>query len=78
MAKHTITLSQKAETYLGELLYSLTSKNDRPANMSECISEAMESLADFEKLTEDQLVNWLNTNYPDRPKDKKGTWHENF
>jgi hypothetical protein len=78
MAKHTITLSNKAEAYLVELLYSLTGKDDKPATMSQCISESLENLSDFEKCTDDQLLSWLDTNFPYRQTSKKGTWHEKF
>lgn len=78
MSRISIQLSPKALRYLSEVAYSLTGKDDKPATMSQCISESLESLADFEKLTEDQLVNWLNKNYPERPQEKKGTWHEKF
>lgn len=78
MAKHTIILSKKAETYLNEVMYSLTGKDDKPATVSQCISESLETLSDFEKFTDDQLVNWLQTNFPDVKRDKAGTWHQKF
>lgn len=57
--KITVTLSEKAEQYLNELLYSLTGKDDKPATQSECISESLETLAMFEDKTENQLRNWI-------------------
>lgn len=56
--KITVTLSEKAEQYFNELMYSLTGKDDKPATQSECINESLEILADFEKLTENQLRGW--------------------
>lgn len=78
MKRITVVLSPKAEKYLNELLYSLTGKDDKPATQSQCINESLETLSDFEKLTEDQLSNWLDTNFPGHTKDKKGTWYENL
>lgn len=62
--KITVTLSDKAEKYLNELMYSLTGKNDKPATQSECINESLETLAAFEKSTDDQLRNWLGDHHP--------------
>jgi len=56
--KITVTLSDKAEQYLAELMYSLTGKEDKPATQSDCINESLETLAMFEKLTDNQLANF--------------------
>lgn len=62
MKKITVTLSNDAEKYLNELMYSLTGKDDKAATQSECINESLETLAMFESLTDNQLRNW-NTDF---------------
>ena len=57
--KITITLSDKAEAYFNEVMYSLTDENDKPCNQSMAISESLETLAVFEKVTDNQLRNWV-------------------
>lgn len=57
--KITVTLSDKAERYFNELRYSLETDKG-PATISQCINESLETLADFEKVTENQLANWLD------------------
>jgi hypothetical protein len=62
MAKITIELSQKAEKYFNEVQYSLPKNPDGTgiATISQCVNECLETLADFEQLTENQLANWLD------------------
>lgn len=59
MKKITISLSPKAEKYFNEVMYALTGKDDKPCTQSEAINESLETLAEFEKLTDNQLRNWL-------------------
>ena len=67
--KITVTLSDKAEKYLAKLMYSLEVPNPKKegetkqANQSDCINECLEILSDFEDVTDDQLVNWMESNY---------------
>lgn len=68
--KITITLSDKAEKYLNEVLYALTGKDDKPCTQSEAINESLETLAEFERLTDNQLRNWLG-DFIQLPPDRK-------
>lgn len=67
--KITVTLSDKAAQYLANVMYSLEVPDPkregetRPANMSEAVNESLESLFYFEKITDNQLVNWMEENY---------------
>lgn len=61
--KITVTLSDKAAQYLAEVQYSLD-KGNGVCSQSECISHSLEELAAFEKITDDQVTNWLQTNHP--------------
>lgn len=68
----TIYLSDAAEKYFNLVMYGLEvpdGKGDtKPCNQSQAISHCLEELALFEEFTEDQLTNWLLTNYPDKYK----------
>lgn len=59
----TVTISEKAAQYLAEVQYSLVDKDEKPATLSECISEILEVSADFEKCKDDQIVNYLETEH---------------
>jgi len=52
-----IKLSQVAETQIAEIMYALG------CTKSEAISHALESQNAFEKITDDQIINWLDTNH---------------
>lgn len=41
-------------------MYSLTDENGKPCSQSMAISNSLESLAEFEKETDNQLWNWLS------------------
>lgn len=59
--KITITLSDKAEKYFNELMYSLPGKNGEGlCTQSEAINESLETLSDFEDITQNQLRNWID------------------
>ncbi len=60
MKKITVTLSDKAEQYFYDRMYSDT-KDDgaTPCSQSEMISHCLESLKDFEESTDNQLEGWL-------------------
>lgn len=58
--KITITLSEKAEKYFNEVMYALTDENDKPCSQSMAINNSLESLAEFEDETANQLWNWLS------------------
>lgn len=59
--KITITLSDKAAQYFAMVQYGLPGKNgDGIATNSDVINESLETLAMFEKETDNQLRNWLN------------------
>lgn len=77
--KITVTLSRKAAMYFDEIMYSMTKPDGySPASQSETISEILEELFDFENLTDDQLPNWLDTNFPKRDKSRAGSWSEKY
>lgn len=58
--KITVTLTDKAEQYFYDRMYSDT-KDDgaTPCSQSEMISHCLESLKDFEDATDNQLEGWL-------------------
>lgn len=57
--KITVTLSSKAEKYFNEVMYALPGKDGEGCcTQSEAINESLETLADFEKATDNQLRNW--------------------
>lgn len=78
MAKHTINLSQKAEKQLADMMYSMMDATDKGATMSQCVSEALEELWDFEHATGDQILNWLEDNIKGYKVDYKGSWAEHI
>lgn len=53
----SIKLSEVAETQIIEIMYDLG------CTKSEAISHALESQHAFEKITDDQIINWLDTNH---------------
>jgi hypothetical protein len=66
----TIILSDKATDFFNLVMYGLEVSDGKgstkPANQSQAISHCLEELALFEDFTEDQLTNWLMTNYPEK------------
>lgn len=64
MKKITVTLSDKAEKYFNEVMYSLPKNADGTGicSQSQAINESLETLSDFERTQDDQLANWLHTN----------------
>jgi len=52
-----IKLSEIAETQINEIVYALG------CTKSQAISHALESQHAFEKITEDQIFNWLEDNH---------------
>lgn len=57
--KITITLSDKAAKYFNDVMYGLPGKNgEGMCTQSEAINESLETLADFESATDNQLRNW--------------------
>lgn len=58
--KITVTLSDKAAKYFAEVQYGLEGKGGGIATNSEVINESLETLFDFEKITDNQLRNWLS------------------
>ena len=52
-----IKLSKLAETQVNEIMYALG------CTKSEAISHALESQNAFEQITDDQILNWLDTNH---------------
>lgn len=61
--KITVTLSEKAEAYFNELMYSIDDGSGKPATQSDCINWALESHADFEANAGVDLVSHLQTDY---------------
>lgn len=60
--KITITLSEKAEKFFNELMYSLD-ENSRPATQSQCINWALEAHMDFEECTGEDVISHLQNAY---------------
>lgn len=55
-----IKLSPLAEKQLNDIMYALG------CTKSEAICHALESQEAFENITEDQIFNWLDTNYKEQ------------
>ena len=70
--KITVTLSDKAEAHFNEILYSLDGKDEKPVTQSGAINYALESLADFEKEMECDILTYLS----DKAEARKITWDE--
>ncbi len=68
----TIILSPAAEKFFYLVMAGLEVPDGKgltkPCNQSQAISHCLEELALFEEFTEDQLTNWLHTNYPEKYK----------
>jgi hypothetical protein len=77
-----IILSDKAEAYFNLVMYGLEvpdgKGSTKPPNQSQAISHCLEELALFEEFTEDQLTNWLLTNYPEKYKAYRDTLPDNM
>jgi hypothetical protein len=69
----TVFLSDRAEKYFAEVQYSLdipqADGSIKTANQSQVITHCLEELALFEKITQDQVTNYLLTNYPEAYKE---------
>lgn len=55
-----LKLSKLAEMQIAEIQYALN------CTRSEAISTALESQHAFEQITDDQIINWLDTNHPEK------------
>lgn len=64
--KITVTLNDFAAKYFAEVHYSLESPKGGSPTKSDVINHCLQELSLFEKFTDDQLSNWLQTNYPDK------------
>lgn len=62
MANLNITLNPVQDQYFAEVAYSLDLPHKK-ASISDIYNHMLGELAAFEKITGDQLSNWLNTNY---------------
>lgn len=62
--KITVELDAVAEQYFADVKYSLDYGDGKSVTNSQVINHCLGELAAFEKITDDQLTNWLSTEYP--------------
>jgi hypothetical protein len=63
--KITVTLSDNAERQFNELEYSLDLPHKR-TSQSDIVNHCMEECLAFEEITDDQITNYLATNFPEK------------
>ena len=67
MKKITVNLSDKAEKYLNEVIYSLevtdSKGNPKQCTISDAINEILETNADFESVEGQNVCGWLQDNH---------------
>lgn len=72
--KMTITLSDIAEKHFHNVNYGLEVPEKTNPNQSDVINHCMEECLAFEEITDDQITNYLVTNYPEQYK----AWIEKY
>lgn len=61
--KITITLSDKAEKFFNEVMYSLEGCNEKPCTQTEAINWCLEALQDFEVNSGQDLISYLQQTF---------------
>jgi hypothetical protein len=62
----TVILDKNAAKYFADVHYSLDKGDDSETTESDVINHCLQELMLFEQFTDDQLTNWLFTNYPEK------------
>lgn len=75
MKRITITLSDKAEEYFNDVIYSLDNGDGKVATHSQVINHCLEELALFEENAGQDLTGYLREYWPQIFEDKKTYLH---